>query len=52
MDKVRWGVIGATGIADRRTMPEGILPATNSELTAVMDVTEDLAKMASDKYGG
>ena len=33
--KIRWGVIGASGIAKRRTIPEGIIPASNAELTAV-----------------
>lgn len=33
--RVRWGVIGSTGIAKRRTIPEGILPASNAELVAV-----------------
>jgi len=33
--KIRWGVIGSGGIARRRTMPEGILPASNAELVAV-----------------
>lgn len=35
MAKVRWSVIGAGGIARRRTIPEGILPATNAVLVAV-----------------
>ena len=35
---VRWGVIGSGGIARRRTIPEGILPATNAELVAVYDI--------------
>jgi predicted dehydrogenase len=34
---VRWGVIGSGGIAFRRTIPEGILAATNAELVAVYD---------------
>jgi predicted dehydrogenase len=38
MKKVRWGVIGAGGIAKRRTIPEGILAADNSELSCVFDV--------------
>jgi hypothetical protein len=38
MMKLRWGVIGAGGIADRRTIPEGIVPARNARLVAVMDV--------------
>ena len=33
--KIRWGVIGSGGIALRRTIPEGILPASNAELVAV-----------------
>jgi predicted dehydrogenase len=35
---VNWGVIGAGGIADRRTIPEGITKAKNAKLVAVMDV--------------
>src|SRR5688572_23668603 len=33
--KVRWGVIASGGIARRRTIPEGIVPARNAELVAV-----------------
>jgi predicted dehydrogenase len=33
--KIRWGVIASGGIARRRTIPEGILPARNAELVAV-----------------
>lgn len=32
---VKWGVIGSGGIARRRTIPEGILPAENARLVAV-----------------
>lgn len=32
---IRWGVIGSGGIARRRTLPEGILPASHAELAAV-----------------
>lgn len=35
MARVRWGVIGAGGIARRRTIPEGILAAADAELTVV-----------------
>ena len=48
---IKWGVIGAGGIADRRTIPEGIIPAKNAELVAVMDVDEDKAKAVAQKYG-
>lgn len=36
MEKVRWGVVGAGGIADRRTIP-GLLEAENCELAALMN---------------
>ncbi|MCX5641633.1 MAG: Gfo/Idh/MocA family oxidoreductase [Candidatus Omnitrophica bacterium] len=46
---VNWGVIGCGGIARRRTIPEGIVPAQNSCLTAVMDANLPVAKeMAKD----
>jgi len=52
MDKIRWGVIGATGIADSRTIPEGIIPAVNSELAAVMSRTKEKVVAVSEKYDG
>jgi predicted dehydrogenase len=33
--KVKWGIIGSGGIARRRTIPEGFVPASNAQLTAV-----------------
>jgi predicted dehydrogenase len=36
--RIRWGVIGAGGIARRRTIPEGIIPADNASLAAVCSV--------------
>ena len=36
-DRVKWGVIGSGGIARRRTIPEGIVPAKNGELAVVYD---------------
>ena len=36
--KIRWGVIGSGGIARRRTIPEGIVPAKNAELITVFDI--------------
>jgi xylose dehydrogenase (NAD/NADP) len=36
--KVKWAVWGSGGIARRRTIPEGILKASNAELAAVYDV--------------
>lgn len=37
---VNWGVIGAGGIARRRTIPEGNAKANNAKLVAVMDIDE------------
>jgi predicted dehydrogenase len=47
----RWGVIGAGGIADRRTIPEGIVPSKRCELVAVMDVDEARVREVAKKYG-
>ena len=49
MRKVNWGVIGAAGIADRRTIP-GMILAGNAQLVAVMDVSIDLAERIRAKY--
>lgn len=46
--KIKWGVIGSAGIARRRTIPEGITRAANTELTAVYDIdTAANAEVAS-----
>ena len=50
MSKIRWSVIGAGGIADRRTIP-AILADEGSELCAVMDRVEAVAKTVGEKYG-
>ena len=49
MRKVKWGVIGAGGIADRRTLP-GMMLSDHCELVAVMEVNEDLARKLAQKY--
>ncbi len=49
---IRWGVIGAAGIADKRTIPEGIIPANNSELAAIMSLPGTGVEQLSEKYGG
>ena len=49
---VKWGVIGAGGIAMRRTIPEGIMAAPNAELVAVMDADEGKARAVSEQFGG
>ncbi len=50
MRKVKWGVIGCGGIADRRTLP-GMMLAKNAELVAVMDVSKEAAERCKEKYG-
>ncbi|OGS21690.1 MAG: hypothetical protein A3J83_02095 [Elusimicrobia bacterium RIFOXYA2_FULL_40_6] len=48
---INWGVIGACGIADRRTIPEGITKAKNAKLSAVMDIAQDKVQAVAEKYG-
>jgi len=50
MRKVKWGVIGCGGIADRRTLP-GMMLAENAELIAVMDANKAAAEHVKEKYG-
>lgn len=50
MKKVKWGVIGCGGIADRRTLP-GMMLADNAELVAVMDVNPVASEKCKEKYG-
>lgn len=50
MKKVKWGVIGCGGIADRRTIP-GMMLAANAELVAVMDANLAAAERVKEKYG-
>ncbi len=49
MRKIKWGVIGAAGIADRRTIP-GLILADNAELVAVMEINMELAEKIRSKY--
>jgi predicted dehydrogenase len=48
--KIRWAVIGAGGIAHRRTIPEGILKEENSQLVAVVDANAKLAEELGKHY--
>ena len=50
MDKLRFGVIGAGGIADRRTIP-GMMLANNAVLTAVMGPNLERTEKIRAKYG-
>lgn len=49
-DKIRWGVIGAGGIAERRTIP-GMMLCDNAELIAVMEINMELAEQSRAKWG-
>lgn len=48
--KIKWAIIGAGGIADRRTIP-AILKDKENELVAVMDRVEAVAEQIGKKYG-
>ena len=47
--QLKWGVIGAGGIARTRTIP-GMVLADNAKLTAIMDVNESLLQEMAEKY--
>lgn len=48
---IGWGVIGAGGIASRRTIPEGIIPARGAKLAAVMDIDPSRARAVGERFG-
>lgn len=47
---IKWCIIGAGGIADRRTIP-AILSDENSQIVALMEKNEEVGKAVSLKYG-
>ena len=49
--KIRWGVIASGGIARRRTIPEGILPARNAELVAVFGRNQKTNAAVAKEFG-
>jgi len=48
--KIKWGVIGAGGIAMRRTIPELVGMSSEAELVSVMDIDADRAKAVAEKF--
>lgn len=50
MKTIRWTVIGAGGIADRRAIP-ALLEDGQNRIVAVMDRNEAVAKAIAEKYG-
>ena len=49
--KVKWGVIGSGGIARRRTIPEGFVPARNAHLVAVYGTNPVTNKEVTREFG-
>jgi predicted dehydrogenase len=50
-ERVKWGVIGSGGIARRRTIPEGIVPAANAELVTVFNPTRTTNEVVAREFG-
>ncbi|MBM3878572.1 MAG: Gfo/Idh/MocA family oxidoreductase [Verrucomicrobia bacterium] len=48
---IKWGVIGSTGIAQRRTIPEGLVPAQNARLVAVYSRRAAANAAVAARYG-
>jgi predicted dehydrogenase len=48
---INWGVLGSGGIARRRTIPEGIVPARNARLVAVFDTNAGANAEVAKQYG-
>jgi len=49
--QIKWGVIGSGGIARRRTIPEGIIPAENSVLLGVFDINQQSNEEVAQEFG-
>ncbi len=47
---MKFGIVGCGGIADRRTIP-GMMESKKVTITAVEDISEELAKKVAEKYG-
>lgn len=50
-NKIKWGVIGSGGIARRRTIPEGILPAANAQLAVVYGTNRTTNHEVAKQFG-
>ena len=50
-NKVEWGVIGCSGIAARRTIPEFKQMVSNAELVSVMGLNPQRAKEVAAQFG-
>lgn len=47
---INWGVIGSGGIAKRRTIPEGIIPAKHANLVAVYGTNAETNKSVAEEF--
>jgi len=51
MSKIlKWGVIGSGGIAQRRTIPEGIIPSDRAELVSVFDTDPSANQTVAQQF--
>ena len=50
MTKVRWGIIGCGGIAEKRTIG-GLMQAKNAECVAIMDLSVEAVQRVGEKFG-
>jgi len=51
MSQVKWGVIGAGGIAMRRTLPGAVGGSPSANFVALMDVNGDAVRQAAEQFG-
>ncbi len=49
--RIRWGILGSGGIARRRTIPEGIIPARNADLAVVFDTNQEANTQVAAEFG-
>ena len=52
--KIKWGIVGCGGIARRRTIPEGIVPAlvmTKEEVDMMLDRINEAIRAAMKHFG-
>jgi len=50
MERMKWGIIGCGGIADRRTIP-GLVLSDIAKCYAVMDLNQEAVESVKEKYG-
>ena len=48
--KINWGVIGSGGIAKRRTIPEGIIPAEHANLVSVYGTNQSTNNSVAEEF--